>query len=215
MFSNADVASRFFHAVTARPRLILLISVIMIAIGATGLTRLVKDTSVKAFIPPDHPVLQADEHAAEVFGLSDTVAVAIVTRDESSIFTPAAFELIADLSARIADLPNIRQDRVTSLATEVSISGSDGAVDVTREQPGLLHVVLQPLQAQPRPHVEHAAVPRPQRDGRVAGEGEAVLQGGGGPAHGEGVTDPTSGLAEEQGQVAPEGVEADLRVDLC
>ena len=131
MFSNADVASRFFHAVTARPRLILLISVIMIAIGATGLTRLVKDTSVKAFIPPDHPVLQADEHAAEVFGLSDTVAVAIVTRDESSIFTPAAFELIADLSARIADLPNIRQDRVTSLATEVSISGSDGAVDVT------------------------------------------------------------------------------------
>lgn len=130
MFANADIASRFFHSVTARPRLVLIVSIALIAVAATGLGRLVKDTSVKAFIPPDHPALVADERAAEIFGLSDSIAIAVLTRDGSSIFTPSAFDLVAELSERVAAIPNVRADRVTSLATEASISGADGAVDV-------------------------------------------------------------------------------------
>jgi len=130
MFANADIASRFFHKVTARPGLALLAAVALIAVAATGLGKLVKDTSVKAFIPPNHPALLADERAEEIFGLSDSIAIAIVTRDSSSIFSPSAFELVAQLSDRVARLPNIKADRITSLATEVSISGNDGAVEV-------------------------------------------------------------------------------------
>jgi len=130
MFTNADVASRFFHRVTARPVLALILSVVFFVTAAAGLPRLVKDTSVKAFIPQDHPALLADERAAEVFGLSDTIAIAITSRDGGSIFSPAALDLITRLSEQVAALPNIREDRVTSLATEASISGSSGAVDV-------------------------------------------------------------------------------------
>ena len=130
MFSNADSTSRFFKIITARPIVALLISLTLIAASASGLSRLVKDTSVKAFIPPDHPALLADEHAAEVFGLSNSIAIAVVTRDGSSIFTAPTLNLIRQLTTDIGQLPNVRSDRVTSLATEASISGKDGVVDV-------------------------------------------------------------------------------------
>ena len=144
MFANADIASRFFHKVTARPGLALLSSVALIAATATGLGNLVKDTSVKAFIPPDHPALLADERAEEIFGLSDSIAIAVFTHDDSSIFSPPAFELVSELSKRVSRLPNIRTNRVTSLATEASISGDEGAVDVIpyidQQHPGLAQV---------------------------------------------------------------------------
>ena len=120
----------FFYTITRRPGLVLAVSLVAIVIAAAGLGRLVKDTSVKAFIPTDHPVLQADNHAADVFGLSDTIAVAILSQNGNSVFTPEAFQLITQLTDDIAALENVREDRVTSLATEVSISGDDGAVDV-------------------------------------------------------------------------------------
>ena len=130
MFSNTELSARFFQKVTARPLLALLISVAVIAATSAGLGRLAKDTSVTAFIPADHPAILSEEHAAEIFGLTDSIAIAIVTRDGSSIFTPSAFDLVAKLSDKVAVLPNIRTDRVTSLATESSISGQDSEVDV-------------------------------------------------------------------------------------
>lgn len=104
---------------------------IAIIVCGAGLTKLIKDTSVKAFIPAGHESLLADDKAAEVFGLSDTIAVAIVTTGEDgSVFIPETLRLIDELTARIADLPNIRYDRIASLATESAISGENGAVFV-------------------------------------------------------------------------------------
>ncbi len=144
MFTNADSAGRFFHKITAYPKLMLLMSLVVIGVTGAGLGQLVKDTSVKAFIPPNHPAILAEEQATEIFGLSDSIAVAIVTRDGSSIFTPSTFALVADLSNKLAHLPNIRTDRVTSLATESSISGHDSAVEVIpyieQENPSLTQV---------------------------------------------------------------------------
>jgi predicted RND superfamily exporter protein len=130
MFAAGEKTSRFFERITARPWLALGIALLAIVVTGFGLTKLVKDTSVKAFIPAGHESLIADAKAAEVFGLSDTIAVAVVTNDGSSVFRPELLSLIDDLSIELASLPNVRYDRIASLATESSISGEDGSVFV-------------------------------------------------------------------------------------
>ena len=130
MFINEQKTSELFYRITTRPRLALFISVLVIAFTATGLAKLVKDTSVKAFIPPDHPALIADQTAAEVFGLSDTIAIALTTTG-TTIFEGRALEAVVDLTRVVSSLPNIQPDRVLSLATESSIAGDDGEILVT------------------------------------------------------------------------------------
>lgn len=128
MFASTAVTEQFFQRVTSRPRTVLALAAIAVAICGAGLSQLVKDTSVKAFIPAGHAALLTDTKAAETFGISDAIAVAVVTTDDESVFRPRILALIADLSEQIADLDNIRHDRVASLATESSIDGDGGAV---------------------------------------------------------------------------------------
>lgn len=130
MFATRSKTVRFFERVTARPRAALGVALLAIAVMGFGLTTLVKDTSVKAFIPAGHDSLIADAKAAEVFGLSDTIAVAIIMQDGGSVFRPDVLALIDDLSIELAALPNVRYDRIASLATESSISGDGGSVFV-------------------------------------------------------------------------------------
>ena len=77
MFAGGQQTSRFFERVTAAPWLALGIALLAIGVTGFGLTKLVKDTSVKAFIPAGHEALLSDAKAADVFGLSDTIAVAV------------------------------------------------------------------------------------------------------------------------------------------
>ena len=128
VFSSTESTTAFFHRVTSRPRLAVALGVVVIALCGAGLSKLVKDTSVKAFIPPGHASLQADEMAESLFGISDTLAVAIVLPDGGSVFGPATLSLIDELTSEIAALPNVRYERVASIATESSIRGDDGAL---------------------------------------------------------------------------------------
>lgn len=128
MFSSIGATERFFMRVTSRPRPVLFACAVAIAVCGAGLSQLVKDTSVKAFIPPGHEALLTDAKVVETFGISDSIAVAAVTADGDTVFRPQVLALIADLSERLANLENIRYDRVASLATESSIDGNEGAV---------------------------------------------------------------------------------------
>ncbi|MEM6572663.1 MAG: outer membrane lipoprotein-sorting protein [Pseudomonadota bacterium] len=130
MFRSTEASTRFFVGVTAHPVAVLAAATVLVIASGLGLTRLVKDTSVKAFIPPGHESLVADSKTTEIFGLSDTIAVALVSNENGSVFRPDVLTALADLSEQMAVLPNIRYDRVTSLATESSISGDDGAINI-------------------------------------------------------------------------------------
>ena len=105
-------------------------ALIAIVAAGAGLTTLVKDTSVKAFIPAGHEALLSDAKAADVFGLSDTIAVAVISTDGNPVFIPETLALIAEITDALSALDNIRADRIASLATESSISGADGAIFV-------------------------------------------------------------------------------------
>ena len=130
MFASTSTTERFFRRVTSRPYAVLIAAGLAVAICGAGLTKLVKDTSVKAFIPAGHEALVADSMAAETFGLSDTIAIAIVTDDDTSVFRPDVLAVISGISDQVAGLPNIRYDRIASLATESSISGRDGGISI-------------------------------------------------------------------------------------
>lgn len=129
MFHQTAATRALFVRVTEYPKSTLAACILCIVFAAIGLGKLVKDTSVKAFIPDDHPALIADEKAREIFGLSDTIAISL-TVPGGTVFEPEVLDTIAMLTAGVAELPNIRADRVVSLATESAIRGDNGAIEV-------------------------------------------------------------------------------------
>ena len=135
MTSAPDRTLHLFHRLTSRPRLVLTLSCLFILLTASGITQLSKDTSVRAFIPQDDASVVNDERITEIFGLSDPIAVAVTTSDGSSIFTSRALSLVRDITHALNALPNIRRERVTSLATESSIAGTEGEVLVDAYTP--------------------------------------------------------------------------------
>ncbi|MEM9690155.1 MAG: hypothetical protein AAF917_11835, partial [Pseudomonadota bacterium] len=102
--------------------------VFIVGLLGTGLTRLIKDTSVKAFIPAEHESLKTDARTDNIFGLSYSIAVAVVRSDGRSMFDPASLQLIADVTDVIRDIDNIRYSKVTSLSLESSISGDGNSI---------------------------------------------------------------------------------------
>ena len=128
-------AELFFWQITRNPLLVVLVSVMLLLGTTAGLLTIVKDTSVKAFIPSDHPSRITDQDITKTFGLTDTVAVAMISQDGSTVLQPDALAALEQLSEQIADLDNIRDDRVSSLATKSSIRGDDGAVLVDEYVP--------------------------------------------------------------------------------
>ena len=120
--------ARFFLAVTRYPRVFSVVGIVLIALFLAGLTNLVKDTSVDAFIPPDHPSIVANQKAKEVFALDDAIAVALLT--DQTVFEQRTLEYISELHQAIAGLSNVNEARVTSIASESYIRGLEGRIDV-------------------------------------------------------------------------------------
>jgi predicted RND superfamily exporter protein len=125
---NEDSTRELFRLITRYPRLLLILSLLLIIGLAAGLSQLVKDTSVKAFIPPDHPSLAADAMVDDVFGISDSLAIALVFDEPDAVFTPGALALIDEVTEALSRMPNVRRERVSSIASESSIRGEDGSV---------------------------------------------------------------------------------------
>ena len=101
--SSLTLTRRTFEQLTRHPVWATLLGLILIVCTASGLTRLVKDTSVEAFIPPEHPALVANEITTERFGLSDAIAVAVLRHDDNNIFTHESLTLVNELTEALMD----------------------------------------------------------------------------------------------------------------
>jgi len=122
--------SDFYSAITRYPAFVLALGLLCLGAMMAGLPKLVKDTSISAFVPDDHPSLKANQLVKGTFGLADAVAIAVVLEPDHSVFQPAVLTLLDTLSQAVGEVPNLREDRVASLTTESSIAGSQGAVEV-------------------------------------------------------------------------------------
>lgn len=130
MIEGGSTTQSLFYRLTARPVQALWMSGLFVVLAAAGLTQLHKDTSVRAFIPPDDISVVTEDRITEIFGLSDPIAVALITDDGGSVFTPAHLQKIRELAQALERLSNVRGDRIASLASESSIAGENGAVQV-------------------------------------------------------------------------------------
>jgi len=127
---KTDSLNRFFSLITGSPLLVLMFALLLSASMLAGLPRLEKDTSISAFIPAGHPSLIANDSVKETFGLADAVAIAVVMPEGSDVFQPDVLTLLETISERLADIENLREDRIASIASESSIAGDAGAVNV-------------------------------------------------------------------------------------
>ena len=58
------------------------------------------------------------------------MVIAIVNEGKNGVFNPKSLALVSWLSEELSYLDNINSDRITSLATENNISGTEDGMDV-------------------------------------------------------------------------------------
>lgn len=125
MSAETALPRRFFLAVTAKPKTIVTLGVLIIVLFAVWIPGLKKDTRADAFIPADHPALQLREKTRKLFGLEDPLVIAVVNEGEHGVFNPHTLALLKWLTEQVKSLPQVDPERVTSLATENNIIGTD------------------------------------------------------------------------------------------
>lgn len=109
-----------------RPWLFLaLVLSVCLALGG-GLKGVVKDTSVDAFVPLDHPAALARDEARQVFGLDDPIVIALAAPKGQSVFTPEGLEALRRIHDAVRLVPGVKKADVLSLASEKAILGEDG-----------------------------------------------------------------------------------------
>ncbi len=123
--STQAMASWFFSAITAKPKTIIALGFILIITFASFIPNLQKDTRSDAFIPDDHPALVFRDTTKEIFGLEDPMVIAVTNSGKEGIFNPHTLALVDWLTTQLEDLDNVDPDRITSLATENNIIGTE------------------------------------------------------------------------------------------
>ncbi|NQZ54176.1 MAG: MMPL family transporter [Piscirickettsiaceae bacterium] len=119
------MASWFFHAVTEKPKVIIALGFILIITFASFIPTLHKDTRSDAFIPEEHPALVFRDKTKEIFGLADPMVIAVINNGQHGVFNPHTLALVDWLTSQLEELDNIDSDRITSLATENNIIGTE------------------------------------------------------------------------------------------
>jgi predicted RND superfamily exporter protein len=109
-----------------RPWAVLGACLLAIIIAGAGLRGVVKDPSVDAFVPLDHPAALARDAARARFGLEDPLIVGLAGPAGKSLFTIDALEALRRIHEVVRTVPGVQKNDVISLASEKAIAGSDG-----------------------------------------------------------------------------------------
>lgn len=91
----------------------LLMSIIIVAVAATGTQQLTFDGSTRAFFGPDHPQLLDYERLEDLYGRVDSV-ILMVSAKEGDMFTPERLALLEQLTESVWEMPHAL--RVDSLS---------------------------------------------------------------------------------------------------
>lgn len=130
MNDQVDRAGLFWR-LTEYPVVAVLASLGFIVWAAVGLGNLQKDISLRAFIPADHPSVVAEQAIEDSFGIGDAFAISLdFAASDTTVFSVEALELIDELTAALGTVDNVDTDRIASIATESSISGSEDGIEI-------------------------------------------------------------------------------------
>lgn len=116
--------TRFFIFITDWPKTVIAFGFLTMVVFGSFIPTLQKDTSVDAFIPPNHSALIYRDKVKKIFGLSDPMAIAVINDGVQGVFTPHSLQVVEQLTEAITQLPGIDPDRVMSLSTENNVVGT-------------------------------------------------------------------------------------------
>jgi len=129
IFPSTPAQSFFWSMVNYRWPIII-VSLILLAVSASFLPKLVKDTTSDAFINPDEPSLIYRHKIQDLFGLSDPIVIEIENENEKGIYNPESLLLLKWLSDEIQKLDNVDPDKLISLTTQSNIVGTADGMEV-------------------------------------------------------------------------------------
>lgn len=123
-------AQALFSSALKRPWALAAVSLLILAIGAGGLSGVVKDPSVDAFVPSDHPAAAARDEAREIFGLEDPMVVALAAPKGGTIFTVDGLTGLQAIHDAVRRIEGVKKNDVISLASEKAFWGEAGDLKV-------------------------------------------------------------------------------------
>lgn len=109
---------RLIEASIARPRRVIGLFALVVALLAPGLLKLELRTDGHALVPANEPAILFDAEVREHFGLRDPIVVYLESAHVDGIYNPATLRRVQQLSDAFARLPGVGPDQVISLATE-------------------------------------------------------------------------------------------------
>lgn len=128
--NSKTAISKFARFIVNFPKTNVIVSILVMLTLFAALPKLYKDTRADAFLAADNPALLYKEKVKRQFGLSDPIVVAVINSSDKGVFNPNSLLLVNSLTEQISALDNINSDRVTSLATENNITGSEDGMAV-------------------------------------------------------------------------------------
>lgn len=136
-----------------KPRLCLGLFGLVTVTAAPGLLFLQPRTDGHALVPPDDPAVLFDAQVRERFHLRDPIIVLIDTHKPDGALNARTLGKVADLTRRLAALPNVGVENVVSLATEKRDWEHGDEVHVRTfldplpETPGMLDLLRRDIQS--------------------------------------------------------------------
>jgi predicted RND superfamily exporter protein len=124
-------SGRFFYKLTEWPKLVLALSLVAVIAASFFLTTLTLNTTMEAFIDPDHPSITLRKKVRDIFGLSSPVVIAIVNEGPTGIFNPETLNLVSWFTDELINIPDVDPERITSLSTEKNIYGTQDGMKVS------------------------------------------------------------------------------------
>ena len=103
----------FFNTILRFRWSIIFISLMLFTMMAIHIPKLEKDTGANAFIDPQSPALIAREKVKEIFGLSDPIVIAVLSKGDQGIYNAQTLNTIGWITDNIARLDNIDPARVS------------------------------------------------------------------------------------------------------
>jgi uncharacterized protein len=122
--NNLSKSEVFFNKVLKYPWFIIVVTLIIIVGLGSQMPKLVIDTTIESFIPPNHHSLKNREEVRELFGLSDPIVIAVVNENKVGVYTPEMLNFIKKLSNAVQLIEGVDPDKITSLSTENNIYGT-------------------------------------------------------------------------------------------
>lgn len=110
------------------PKSVIFVTFLFTLILATGARKLRIDDNLKDMLPSNMPSRIALDRIDDIFGGSDTVVIAIGSK-QGTIFNPGTLAKVKQLSDALEAMPGIRN--VTSLVTLKSVKGTGEGLEVT------------------------------------------------------------------------------------